>query len=363
MTTTGQSEDISLILEKLIRRQDLEAREAERIADLLADHRLSQAQAAAFLVLLRAKGETGTELLAIAQAMRRKAIVPNPLPKLNSHAPLVDIVGTGGDGHDTVNLSTASAIVSAACGARVAKHGNRSASSRSGSADVLEALGVPMLDPNSVSECLDRTGIAFLFAPHFHPALVPIGPVRKSLGVKTIFNVLGPLLNPLSPKHMVLGVYTPSLLGIYADAVEGLHAEHALIVHCSGLDELAAVGEAEVVEVKRGSPRKLLKIDPLELCEKCCTIDDLKGGDAKHNAQIIRILLENGGGPELKGCFDTIAINAGAVLYVSGLASSIKEGFAKAQQCMRSGQALAKLDELASVAQELHSKRTKLNSQ
>ena len=345
----------------MIRREDLLKDEADRIAELLASGGISQVQISAFLVLLRAKGVTGEELLAIARAMRKRAIIPNPLPSA-SESPLVDIVGTGGDGHDTVNLSTAAAIVAAACGARVAKHGNRSASSKSGSADVLEALGVPMLDASCIGECIDRAGIAFLFAPNFHPALGPLASLRKSLGIKTVFNVLGPLLNPLTPKRMVLGVYSPELLSVYADAVVGLGAEHALIVHCCGLDELAAVGIAEVEEVTSNGHKTRIQIDPRLYCgEQFCTILDLKGGDATHNAQILRKLLGDGGGPELKACFNTIALNAGAVLYVSGISESIDDGVSKAMKVMKNGAALRKLDELASVAQDLVSKRTKMS--
>ena len=356
-----QQYDITPVLEKLIRKENLSLEEAQTVADHLANGELSQVQITAFLVLLRAKGESGEELLAMAQAMRRRATIPDPLPSsLSSLAPLVDIVGTGGDGHDTVNLSTASAIVASACGARVAKHGNRSASSKSGSADVLEALGVPMLDAFCVGECIDRAGIAFLFAPNFHPAMGPVAPLRKQLGIKTVFNILGPLLNPLEPKRMVLGVYAPHLLPIYAQAVSGLGVEHALIVHCCGLDELASVGIAEAVEIK-GTSTRTMQIDSQEFCAgPYGTIADLKGGDAAHNAQVLRVLLGGGGGVELKACFDTICLNAGAVLFVSGLAKTMKDGVNMAAEAMKTSRALRKLEELAKVAQDLHGRVKKV---
>jgi len=216
-----------------------------------------------------------------------------------------------------------------------------------------------MLDAFSIGECLDRTGIAFLFAPNFHPAMGPIAPVRKALGIKTVFNILGPLLNPLSPKRMVLGVYSPSLLPVYADAVVGLGAEHALVVHCCGLDELAAVGVTDAVEIRADGSKTSIKVDPISICGESCTIADLKGGDAAHNAQVLRTLLGGGGGAELKPCFHTVALNAGAVLYVSGIAPSIEEGYAVASAAMKDSRALTKLEQLASVAQELNTKRAK----
>lgn len=355
--------EVTKILERLVKREDLSQEEAHFVAELLANGEICQAQVAAFLVLLRAKGETGVELRTIAESMRKRSLKPSPPPRASKDLPpLVDVVGTGGDGHDTINVSTAAAVVASACGARVAKHGNRSASSRSGAADVLESLGVAMLEPAEIAACLDQCGICFVFAQKYHPALGHVAPVRKSLGVKTVFNILGPLLNPFEPPRMVLGVYSPHLLPVYADAVMGLHGvEHALLVHCCGLDEMAAVGPTQLIECK---PHQQLqqegKFDPLPFCEEYCTIADLQGGDADHNARVMRELL--GGQSKLKHCMNTIAINAGACLYVSGLADSIHSGSEMARKCMQQGKALEKLDEWIKVSQQIQlNKRTKLD--
>lgn len=348
--------DISRVLEKLIRAEDLSDSEATEMATLISTNKLSSAQSSALLVLLRVKGESESEVAAMALAMRKLAVQPSqPSP---SAIPLVDIVGTGGDGHDTVNFSTAAAVVAAACGARVAKHGNRSASSKSGSADVLEVLGVPMLAPELIGECIDRCGIAFLYAPYFHPALAALAPTRKELGIKTVFNILGPLMNPAQPRRMVLGVNSPRLLPVYAGAICKLGiADHALVVHCGGLDELAMVADSQMVEINAKQERDA-KLLPL-LVEPACTLADLKGGDAQYNAGVICKLLggDELGMKEFPHCFNTIALNAGATLYVSGLADSIPHGFQLAGDAMRSGKALEKLQQWSQVANELHTRK------
>lgn len=339
------------MLEKLIRREDLDGEEAGEVAKLISTNQLSPAQTSALLVLLRVKGETEIEVAAMARAMRALAVVPSQ-PSAASAVPLVDIVGTGGDGHDTVNFSTCAAVVAAACGARVAKHGNRSASSKSGSADVLEVLGVPMLAPEHIGQCIDRCGIAFLYAPYFHPALAALAPTRKQLGIKTILNILGPLMNPACPRRMVLGVNSPRLLPIYAGAIYELGiADHALVVHCGGLDELAMVADSQIVEV-RSDGTKHATVFPL-LVKPACEMQDLKGGDAEYNAEVIRKLLGGKSGEKYVHCFNTVALNAGATLYVSGLAENIEQGFHMAAEAMRTGKALQKLEQWSQVATEL----------
>ena len=336
------SDSSAAILSKLMGGSDLTWDEASSVMEQIATGAIDPLVTSAFLVLLQAKGETSEEIAALASVMRRHVAPVSGLPMEGGvAATLVDIVGTGGDGHHTVNISTAAAIVAAACGARVAKHGNRSVSSKSGSADVLEALGVRMLAPEHIGACIGGCGIAFMFAPKFHPAMKHVVPVRKTLGVRTVFNILGPLLNPAGAMRLMLGVYTPSLLQTYGEVLHKLGVEHAIVVHCCGLDELAAVGVAEAVEVTPAGVTKLT-IDPAHFGIPRCTIADLGGGDCNANAAAIRAVL--GGGDASSGPIaDTIALNAGAALYVYGSAASIGEGYATAIAAMRDGTATTAL--------------------
>eukprot|EP00939_MAST-03C_sp_MAST-3C-sp1_P001521 g1521.t1 len=327
-------------LERLVQGKNLTREEAQTCMDIVARGQVDSNQVAALLVLLRAKGETPDEVEGIVRTMRsHMTSVKTP------EGPLLDIVGTGGDGAHTVNLSTTAAILAATCGARVAKHGNRSVSSKAGSADVLEVLGVSMLDPRHIAPCLERAGIAFMFAPKFHPAMKYVVPVRRSLGIRTIFNILGPLLNPARASRLFLGVFSPHLLDIYGQVLLGLgNVEHALVVHCCGLDELAPLGIADAVEIRRGHGMKRIKIDVVDgIGIPKCTIADLRGGSKEVNARIIRGVLAGGEGAR-GPIADTIALNAGAGLYVAGLSASIKEGFEKASAVLKSGAAAKQLE-------------------
>ena len=330
-------------IEKLISRTDLTAAEAEAgVESIIAG--VDPCQAAAFLVALRAKGETSQEVAGMVTAMRRHMIAVKP-----TVGPCVDIVGTGGDGHHTVNFSTAASVVAAACGAKVAKHGNRSVSSQCGSADVLEELGVKLaLPPAAVERCLADAGIAFMFAPGFHPAMKNIVPVRKALGVRTVFNILGPLLNPAGVTRMLIGVYAPEVVPLMAGALHALGAELAMVVFCGGLDELAPVAVATVATV-RPSGVTMGTIDPFELGFTKCTLDDLKGGDRAENAKILRELL---GGKRTGPLADTVALNAGAGLYVAGVAASVKEGCEQAAAAMKAGTPLALMEKWAACSQQ-----------
>ena len=340
----------SAILEKLVGGTDLTQAEATGMMELIASGSADPLVTSAFLVLLHAKGETSEEIAALASVMRQHAAPVGGLSAAGG--PLLDIVGTGGDGHSTVNISTCAAIVAAACGARVAKHGNRSVSSKSGSADVLEALGVHMLPPAAIGACIEGCGIAFMFAPKFPPAMKHVVPVRKALGVRTVFNILGPLLNPAGATRLMLGVYTPALLQTYGEVLFKLGVEHALVVHCCGLDELSAVGVADAVEVTPAGITKVT-IDPADFGVPRCTIADLKGGDCEVNAAILRGVL--GGGAAATGPIaDTIALNAGAALYVYGSAASVGEGYAIAIAAMKDGTATtATLKKWAALSAEL----------
>mmetsp|Transcript_18698 Transcript_18698/g.33145 ORF Transcript_18698/g.33145 Transcript_18698/m.33145 type:complete len:347 (+) Transcript_18698:2129-3169(+) len=332
-------------LEQLVRREDLSAEIVERAMGEIASGNADPVQVGAFLSLLAAKGETPDEIAALAAVMRRSAV------KVDIPHTVVDLVGTGGDGHNTVNISTSAAVVAAACGAKVAKHGSTSVSSRSGSSDVLLKLGVPHLSPSNIKECVENAGIAFMFAPKFHPAMAHVVPVRKALGIRTVFNILGPLLNPAGAKRLMLGVYSPALLDTYAKVVQKLGAEHALIVHCCGLDELAAVGVADAIEVTQDKIERI-QIDPASMGIAACTIKDLEGGGPEQNAEIIRNVFSGGDGA--KGPIgDTIALNAGAALYVFGIADSIEAGFKMASEKLVSGEVLPVLEKFSKVATAL----------
>jgi len=262
---------------------------------------------------------------------------------------VVDIVGTGGDGHHTVNFSTAASVVVAACGVRVAKHGNRSVSSQCGSADVIEELGVTItLPPAGIQHCLSRAGIAFMFAPGFHPAMKNVVPVRKALGVRTVFNILGPLLNPAGCTRMLIGVYSEPMVGLMAHTLHELGVELAMVVFCGGLDELAPIAVATVATVTADGVA-MGTIDPFMLGFSKCTIEDLKGGTAVENAEILRSVLSGkSSGPVV----DTIVLNAGAGLYVAGHASSVKEGCELAAAAIKAGKPMEVLQTWAASSKE-----------
>ncbi|OQS02682.1 anthranilate phosphoribosyltransferase [Thraustotheca clavata] len=337
------------ILEKLALGQDLTCEEMEKAMDTIATGKADSTQIAVFLALLRAKGETPAETHALVTVMLRYC----HRVELPANTKALDIVGTGGDGANTVNLSTAAAILAASCGANVAKHGNRSASSKSGSADVLESLGVPMLQPEHIAKCIKDANIAFMFAPYFHPAMKHVTPVRRAMGIRTIFNVLGPLINPAGCKYAIIGVYTPALLELFGQVLHGLGVEHALVVHCAGLDELNPIGNADVVEVTRAKGCTRYTITPEQLGIPRCTLQDLEGGDCEDNARILKKIFEGGINCE-NAIGNTIAYNAGAGLYVYGLAGSIKDGYTMAKKALSSGKALETLKQWANVAQSLH---------
>ncbi|KAF4314839.1 hypothetical protein BBO99_00009815 [Phytophthora kernoviae] len=244
--------------------------------------------------------------------------------------PVLDIVGTGGHGTNTVNLSTASAILAASCGALVTKHGNRSVSSKVGSADVLEALGVPMLLTQNVAPCLEQAQITFLFGPNFHPAIRHVAPVRGAMGIRNVLSILGPLLNPAGCKRVVIGVYTPDLLLSFGEVLLRLGVEHGLVVHCAGLDEHNSIGPADVVEIQQGisTPLKFYKLHP----------KNVLGGGVASDSPV----------------GSTIAYNAGAGLHVYGMVGTIKCGYKVAKKQLESGKALDILENWAQVAQQLH---------
>lgn len=302
------------------------------------DGQTSDVQKSALLIALRMKGETVGEITGAARAMRER-VTPLDVDRKN----LVDTCGTGGDGRGTFNISTVAAIVAAAAGAQVAKHGNRAVSSSCGSADVLSELGVNIdIDAPRMSQILRRTGISFLFAPKLHPAMSAVAAVRRELGVRTIFNVLGPLTNPAFARRQVLGVYSDHLVEVVANVLLALGAEHAMVVHSrDGLDELSVSANTHVCEVRDGEVRSY-EMSAGDAGVETHRLEELAGGDIKMNAAIARSVLEGKSG----AAQDVVVLNAGAALYVAGSAASVRDGVALARQAIVSGRALAKLEEL-----------------
>jgi anthranilate phosphoribosyltransferase len=314
-------------------------------------------QLGAFLTALRIKGETIDEITGLARAMRDHALHVT----LPDGVAAVDTCGTGGDGSGTFNVSTAAGLLVAAQGQPVAKHGNRAATSKCGSADVLEALGVKLdLGPEQVASCITKVGFGFMFAPAYHPAMRHVGPTRRELGIRTVFNILGPLTNPAGARYQVLGVADPKLLPLMAAALQRLGCERALVVYGEdGVDELSLGAPTRICEL-RGTEGDLREytITPEELGLTPRARDEIRagvrGGDAAHNAMLLRSLLsgETEGAPA-----EMVALNAGAALYVTGRADTLADGVRQAQDTLRSGHAIATLDALVLTSRQLASQK------
>ncbi len=335
--------DIKQALAAVVERRDLSSDEMQAVMRQIMTGQCSDAQIGGFLVGLRMKGETVTEISAAAAVMRELAV---PVRVGASNA--VDIVGTGGDSANLFNVSSAASFVVAAAGGHVAKHGNRSVSSSSGSADLLEAAGVNLaLDPQQVARCIDEIGVGFMFAPQHHSAMKhAIGP-RKEMALRTIFNVLGPLTNPAGAKHYLLGVFDGALCRPLAQALQALGAKHALVVHAeNGLDEISLEGATRVAELKDGRiDEYTITAADAGLVEQ--SLDGLQVGSSAESLALIRAAFAG----EHAKAIDMIALNAGAAIYVADLADSLAAGVARAKAVISSGAAANKVDELARFSQ------------
>lgn len=313
--------------------------EACQAMDIIMDGRAHPTQLAGFLVALRQKGESTEELLGFARCMREHVV-----PLVHRENGLIDTCGTGGDGAGTLNVSTAAALVAAAAGARVAKHGNRSVSSACGSADLLEAWGLKLdLSPEAAAACLNACGITFMFAPLYHPAMKHAAPTRRELGIRTVFNLLGPLTNPAGVTRQVLGVFDRRWVEPLAHVLSELGAEHALVLSSyDGLDEISPAGPTLVCEVKRSRTRTYV-VSPEDSGERRQPLSTLAGGDAEANAAQLKTLLS--GSPSPAGT--AVALNAGAALYVAGVSPTLQEGTRLARNTLQSGAAWTTLESWA----------------
>jgi anthranilate phosphoribosyltransferase len=341
------NDTLTTALTKLTASRDLTRDEARGVLLEIMGGRVGEAQTAAFLSALRMKGETAEEIVGMAQAMTDLA------EKVDVSADVIlDTCGTGGDGAHTFNISTAAALVAAGAGATVAKHGNRSATSKCGSADVLEALGVAIdIAPAQVSRCIDKVGIGFMFAPRHHLAMKHVAPVRRDLGLPTTFNIIGPLTNPAGARHQLIGVADDRYVDRIASAVRMMGSARNLIVHSDdGLDEISTTCGTAVVEVFAGQGYdRRYELTPEQFGLAPARLQDLRGGDARENAGHIHEVLANIPGPRL----DVVLLNAGAALYIAEAAESIAEGVEKARAAVASGAARAKLDALVTVTNRL----------
>lgn len=334
-------------LERLLEREHLSEAEASATLRALTDADTSPAMAGAVLAALRAKGVVADELRGFATSMRALA----KRPQLQAGTPLVDMVGTGGDGSGSFNLSTAAALLVAAMGIRVAKHGSTAVSSRSGSADVVRALGLPLpLDEVQSGQCLEATSFTFFFAPHYHPAMKAIMPVRHALGVRTVFNILGPLLNPAEPPFHLIGAYRLDVAELMAEALSGMSIERAYVVHGEpGWDEATPVGPFHLFDVRPGKIVRTTR-NAEEFGLPSCRAEDLKGGDVAYNVEHLRGVLE---GRDRSAHRNAVVLQAALVLELLGKATSPREAASKAEDAIESGAGKLLLEKLASFGKAI----------
>jgi anthranilate phosphoribosyltransferase len=341
--------ELKVTLEYLLKGEDLSEAGASDLLLALAEGNVHPAMAGALLAALRAKEVTADELRGFAKTMRRLALHPQ-LSLAGS--PLVDIVGTGGDASGSFNLSTGSALLAASLGMRVAKHGNRSISSRSGSADLIESLGLKLpLDEVAAGRCLQASNFTFLFAPHFHPAMKAIAPIRQAMGVRTIFNILGPLTNPAEPPFHVIGAFNAATAHLIAQTLSGLPIERSFVIHgAAGWDEPTPIGSFTLHDVRPGSVTQHER-DPAEWGLPRCREEALQGGDAHHNAAALKTVLS---GEDRGAHRDALVLGAALMLEVTGLARDPRTAADAAQQAIDQGRATHVLDRLAAFSTPQH---------
>jgi anthranilate phosphoribosyltransferase len=335
---------ITHAITQLLEGRSLDRAQSRSVMGAIMAGDATQAQIAGFLVALRAKGETADEIAGCAEAMREHVLPVRP-----RRGDLVDTAGTGGDGARTFNISTAAALVAAAAGAGVAKHGNRAVSSASGSADVLEALGFRLeLGPERIARSIDELGFGFLFAPSHHPAMRHAAPVRRELAARTVFNLLGPLTNPAGARAQIVGVYAPELVRTIAQVLAALGAQRAFVVHgAGGIDELSPAGPNLVCEVVEGAVR-VREIDPQSLGVPRCSAAELRGGTPDENAALIRAVFAGGNG----GRRSAILLNAAGAIAAAGVAEDLAEGLELAREALDSGAAAERLEQLSAFSQQ-----------
>lgn len=340
---------IKKTIQAVVDGRELTTAEATAAMDAIMTGQVTGAQIGALVTALRMRGETAQEIAGFAAAMRQHAIA---VTVGDGGAPLVDTCGTGGDAADTFNISTTAAFIIAGAGVRVAKHGNRAMTSKCGSADVLEGLGVKIeLPAAAVVRCIEEVGIGFMYAPAFHPAMRFVGPARKEIGIRTVFNILGPLTNPAGARHQLIGVGHPDIAYKLAQALSMLGSDHAVLVHAEeGLDEIGIGGSSRVTEydARRGNIRTY-SINPEDFGLVRATIAELKGGTVADNVEITRSILAGADGPRRS----ITVLNAGAGIYAANAAESFAEGIAIAEEAIDSGKALAKLNALVDLTQRL----------
>ncbi len=333
---------MSQVLQQLIDGQSLSQEDAQAFFQQMITGNVAPELLASVLTALKIKGETPSEIGGAAIAARQSA---TQFPAVDFD--VTDCVGTGGDGANTINISTTAAILAAACGVKMAKHGNRSVSSMSGSADLLEAFGANlMMSPEVAANCLAKTNFCFLFAPAYHAGFKHAAPVRKAMGVRTLFNILGPLVNPAAPKTMLLGVYTPALLKTMASALQITGVEKAWVVHGSGLDEIALHGETQIVAIENGSLIEK-SVSPEDFGLARATLEDIKGGTPQENANIIKNILQ-GKGEEAHN--NAVLMNAAAILYLHNKADSLEQCTQMASEVLASGKAFETLMQYVEVS-------------
>ena len=336
-------------IDTVVSGRSLTMEEASSVMREIMEGEATPAQLGAFLTALALKGETTQEIAGMARVMREMAL------RVEVDGELVDTVGTGGDGKNTFNISTATAFVAAGAGLKVAKHGNRAASGSCGSADVLEALGVQIeLSPVAVAQCINEVGVGFMFAPAFHPAMRHAGPVRREIGIRTVFNILGPLTNPAGAQTQLLGVAFPELGGIMAEVLGLLGSHHAMIVHgAGGLDEISLSGDTSVWEVRRGQVEEwTIRVEDTGLPET--PIEAIRGGSKEENAATMLRLFQG----EQGAVRDMVLLNSAGVLMVGDKAETIRQGVEMSAGIIDSGAALAKLDQMVEVTQRFRQHAT-----